>query len=798
MDQDAVDALQPLFEYCDAESYPSEPKKNASSRIYFDIETRIANQVDPVELRSHLTPYTLHAVVSSCNPDQLLPRDPQSLPKLKKASKTWNISDQACVFLLDAAHHGRRFFISLHALSNRCDDWDQAYAALRRHAHHRRTADKDMPGVNKKAKGLVLKDVDLALKEFPPVKPSAIQSAARRQPLKPPALIESIAVSSLQSSGQADHCEDADKGSTMSSNDQKDRDGDGGKGDNKDDAFEESNVIQADNGIRQDIGVEDRSKTQNSDNAHHDDDTPRKDDSIQDSGLTSPSTPEPPQCAKVASTSQFMTPFLFPHANAGSRVPPSMKSPASPHGGNYRPSSASPSVHDSSSNMVMHADTSALTPYLGHNIPTPESTVILSRHQLEIQPLPINATFEPAPQHPFHAKTKALTNGSLDRKRKWQSKIVGLESPNKKHQPITISLEDDEALEEMTSSMMDSMACLHPGTWINGFVVSAALVGLCNLLPRSCILLEVPTVEMGNGNALSAKNFVRILDSGQSEAVNFLVPFNSDKHWTLSIVTASAVTQPTVKLYDSLPDNAGDSQHLMSETRGRLATVMDAAGSTLTEKWPKSALPQSWSESACLGVKQDNMNDCGVAVILHAFHVIAKVGLPQNTDWLLWRRVIAAFVAVPSDPAVLPETAEMKESTVLNAIRVAHDRELGLGPTGHVMVAFDPPQALRNMVAGGAKGILTLPNDNTSPGSIRADYVGEACESLERMVRTMRSNKTAAVAAMRAKRARSRNTVGNVKAIIANLRAHSVLTPLDECTQRQRRDLDRLRAMIAT
>ncbi|EFQ36073.1 hypothetical protein CGRA01v4_15129 [Colletotrichum graminicola] len=789
MEQNAVDALQPLFEYCDAESYPSESKENAPSRMYFDIETRITNQVDPVELRSHLTPHTLHAVVSSCNLDQLVPRDPQSLPKLKKASKTWAISDHACVFLLDAANHGRRFFTSLHTLSNRCDDWDQAYAALRRHAHHRRTVDKDMPGVNKKAKGLVLKDVDLALEEFPLVKESAIESAARRRPVEPSALTESIAVSSFQDSGQADHCEDADKWSTTSSNDQKDRDGASGKGDDEGDAFEESNVIQADNGIRQDIGAQNLDKTQNSDNTYHDDDNPRKDDSIQDGGLVSPSTPKPPQCTKVASTSQFMTPALFLHANAGSRLPPSMKSPASSHHDNYRPTSASPSGHDSFYNTVMDADTSALTPYLGHNIPTPESTVILSRHQLEIQPLPIKAAFEPAPQHPFHAKTKALANANLNRKRKWQSELVGLESPNKKHQSLAISLEDDEALQEMTSSMMESMACLHPGIWINGFVVSAALVGLCNLLPRSSVLLEVPTVEMGNGNALPAKNLIRILDSGQSEAVNFLVPFSSDKHWSLSIVTASAVTQPTVKLYDSLPDNAGGPQHLMSETRGRLTTVMDAAGSTAMEKWPRLASPQPWSESAWLGVKQDNMNDCGVAVILHAFHAIAKVGLPQNTDWLLWRRVIAAFLAVPSDPAVLPESAEMKESAVLKAIRVAHDSELGLGPTGHVMVAFDLPQTLRNMV---------VPNDHTSAGSIRADAVGEACESLERLVSTMRSNKTAAVAAMRAKRAQSRNTVGDVKAIIANLRAHSVLTPLDECTQKQRRDLDRLRAMIAT
>ncbi|KAK2051652.1 hypothetical protein LY76DRAFT_674021 [Colletotrichum caudatum] len=795
MDQDAVDALQPLFEYCDAESHPSEPKENAPSRMYFDIEGRIANQVDPVELRSHLTPHALHAVVSSCNLDQLVPRDPQCLPKLKKASKTWAISDHACVFLLDAANHGRRFFTSLRTLSNHCDDWHQAYAALRRHAHHRRTVDSDnMPGVNKKAKGLVLKDVDLALEEFPPVKPSAIQSAARRRRVEPSALTKSTAVSSfngfLKGFGQANHCEDADE-SITNSDDQEDRDGDGGKGDDEDDTFEESNVSETDNIIRQAIGVQNLYKTQNSDNTHHDDDdTSRKDNSLQDGGLIPPATPKPPQYTKVPSTSQFTTPALYPYANTGSRMPPFMKSPTFSHCDNYRPSSASPSVHNSPSNTVMDADTCALTPYLGHGIPTPESTVILSRHQLEIEPLIVNAAFEPAPQHPLHAKTKALTNSNLDRKRKWQqSEIVGLESPNKKHQLITISSEDDEALQEMTSSMMESMACLYPGIWINGFVVSAALVGLCNLLPRSSILLEVPAVEMGNGSALLARNLVRILDSGQSEAVDFLVPFNSDNHWSLSIVAASAVTQPTVNLYDSLPDNAKGPQHLMSETRGRLTTVMDAAGSTAMEKWPGLASPQSWSEPACLGVKQENMNDCGVAVILHAFHAIAKVGLPRNTDWLLWRRVIAAFVAVPSDPAVLPESAGIKESAALNAIRVAHDCELGLGPTGHVMVAFDPPQALRNMV---------MPNGHTSPGSIRADDVGEACESLERLVRTMRSNKTAAVAEMRAKRARSRNTVGDVKAIIANLRAHSVLNPLNECTQGQRRDLDRLRAMIAT
>lgn len=113
----------------------------------------------------------------------------------------------------------------------------------------------------------------------------------------------------------------------------------------------------------------------------------------------------------------------------------------------------------------------------------------------------------------------------------------------------------------------------------------------------------------------------------------WILPLNHNhKHWTLAVVD---IHNATVEYYDSLsPNEYHGIQALENLIKSRPTGPEDPVFKPI-EDWTFRGMPCP---------EQQNNFDCGVCVVVFAYHVFLKLPLPPTLDTSLWRKLLRYFL----------------------------------------------------------------------------------------------------------------------------------------------------------
>nr|XP_036574919.1 uncharacterized protein CTRU02_15116 [Colletotrichum truncatum]KAF6781409.1 hypothetical protein CTRU02_15116 [Colletotrichum truncatum] len=166
-------------------------------------------------------------------------------------------------------------------------------------------------------------------------------------------------------------------------------------------------------------------------------------------------------------------------------------------------------------------------------------------------------------------------------------------------------------------------ACLMPGEWLTGAILSSVLEGFRALLPTSTFVTETAASELSDSGGRSSNAAKSLLNFASPDGVTFMLPVNHQSHWTLASVTITQ-GQPTIHVYDSMPSD-DNFRFTADEARKRLSKllVVDTA------------------EKANGGSPEEAAGKTPTLASISAW--------PAQTDWVLWRRVLAAFLVATFD-----------------------------------------------------------------------------------------------------------------------------------------------------
>lgn len=129
----------------------------------------------------------------------------------------------------------------------------------------------------------------------------------------------------------------------------------------------------------------------------------------------------------------------------------------------------------------------------------------------------------------------------------------------------------------------------------------------------------------------------KIIEAGRNHGVLFIIPRNRKGYWSLTI---TEIVKNTAKITAcDLVQDGSEAEREVVETKAFLQGLLGDAPGNLYGLPP---VPE-WPSFVTNCLKQVESSDCGVAVIVHILGALAGVLPPDSTDWLLWRRLIAAF-----------------------------------------------------------------------------------------------------------------------------------------------------------
>ncbi|KAK1965043.1 hypothetical protein LY78DRAFT_693718 [Colletotrichum sublineola] len=234
---------------------------------------------------------------------------------------------------------------------------------------------------------------------------------------------------------------------------------------------------------------------------------------------------------------------------------------------------------------------------------------------------------------------KKPSTGLLKRDRHDQTETRVEYRPAKKPRPFA-SLEK-AAIANNPTQRLESLL---PQTWVRGSVVSATLSALRDLRHDSVLILE--DGGTGKANERQVGTLGALVESDPEGGVFIIMPECARSHWTVAVAHLEQGLG-TFCIYDS---KAAASDPSATDTLvNRLQDFLDANAALDPPHALLKALPavRTWPRLRPRALQQEGDDDCGVAVLIHVFHVIAGVPVPRSTDWLLWRRLLAAFLDSP-------------------------------------------------------------------------------------------------------------------------------------------------------
>ncbi|GKT96692.1 hypothetical protein Ct61P_14542 [Colletotrichum tofieldiae] len=332
-----------------------------------------------------------------------------------------------------------------------------------------------------------------------------------------------------------------------------------------------------------------------------------------------------------------------------------------------------------------------------------------------------------------------------------------VEISRKRKERAMTSPEASSSKRPNTSSIdEDPLGSLVPGSCVIGSVMSATLYGLSDLLPHSTLVAKCTAQELAHSHGRTAMKLNEMLRLAAAH-VKILLPFNSCNHWSLAVATArSDDTDVTIEMYDSISSNARAVMPLQSEAQSRVAHLLKFRSRSSAPIPP--ALPPSSRCSLRQSIQQTNDTDCGVAVAVHAFYDLSQVLLPLETDFLLWRRLLAAFLAARIDPKRPP--------SALGTIRAAHQKSMGIKSKPDIVIQI--PKTLRDLCA--SKPLSEL-------ATLEYSRAKECSAGLVELLHSIESSQKATDEMLKTNQATTQAAVHDARKILRQLWAMTETTP---------------------
>ncbi|KAF4829886.1 hypothetical protein CGCSCA4_v014431 [Colletotrichum siamense] len=225
-------------------------------------------------------------------------------------------------------------------------------------------------------------------------------------------------------------------------------------------------------------------------------------------------------------------------------------------------------------------------------------------------------------------------------------------------------------------TLPNPLRSLLPGEEIQASLVSGILQSLCDLIPHRAVCFA-PRGPATNATAVLSQTQSRmhgVFDQSPKEAV-IIMPLRADHHWALAFVRVTAQKQVVIETF-----NAASDQELTKEAEGLLCSLFDVPQddeTALPELCPRS----SWNSISRHSVSQLDQQDSGVGVLIHSLYALAATSIPKEVDWLLWRRVLAAYKSARDSPLAADgsSTHLTPPNDVLAQLRREHADSLGTG-----------------------------------------------------------------------------------------------------------------------
>ncbi|KAI8306886.1 hypothetical protein K4K61_004047 [Colletotrichum sp. SAR11_59] len=228
--------------------------------------------------------------------------------------------------------------------------------------------------------------------------------------------------------------------------------------------------------------------------------------------------------------------------------------------------------------------------------------------------------------------------------------------------------------------------------------------------------------------------------------------------------------------------NAASDQELTKEAEGLMCSLFDVPQDNDTAL-PKLCPRSSWNSISRHSVSQVDQPDSGVGVLIHSLYALAATSIPKEVDWLLWRRVLAAYKSARDSPLAAggSSTHLTPPGDVLAQLRREHADSLGARSGVRVPVPAD--SIIRRALLDDANWL--------SVSSDEAPALDEALAEL-------RSKLTSVPDKLKAKTHLARQTMYDIHTLVAVLLGQAAERPgpasnhLKNC----QKDMDKIKSLI--
>lgn len=188
--------------------------------------------------------------------------------------------------------------------------------------------------------------------------------------------------------------------------------------------------------------------------------------------------------------------------------------------------------------------------------------------------------------------------------------------------------------------MKGAIESLQDGKWLSSTAIEFSLNACC---PAEARVFDASFVNLQAPEEMFAKHRLRL----RNEHI-WVVPLNhNDNHWTLAIVDFRA---SVIEHYDT--QHVGVCDRL--EALENLIKSLSAREDTVVKPF------WAWESRALLGPSQSNNFDCGIYIIIVAYHRLLRLSVPLVVDLVLWRRVLRSLLNDAIDGSSQP--AELREA----------------------------------------------------------------------------------------------------------------------------------------
>ncbi|KAI8305207.1 hypothetical protein K4K59_012313 [Colletotrichum sp. SAR11_240] len=223
-------------------------------------------------------------------------------------------------------------------------------------------------------------------------------------------------------------------------------------------------------------------------------------------------------------------------------------------------------------------------------------------------------------------------------------------------------------------------------------------------------------------------------------------------------------------------------QELTKEAEGLMCSLFDVPQDNDTAL-PKLCPRSSWNSISRHSVSQVDQQDSGVGVLIHCLYALAATSIPKEVDWLLWRRVLAAYKSARDSPLAAGDSSTHLTPPRDVLVQLRREHADSLGTRSGVRVPVPADSIIRRALLDDANWL--------SVSSDEAPALDEALAEL-------RAKLTSVPDKLKAKRHLARQTMYDINTLVAVLLGQAAEQPgpasnhLKNC----QKDMDKIKSLI--